>query len=180
MAIDGEPKGGDYVRYVEKLINRGQAAPGQVVGKARDTLAAPPMPPAPGEVIRDAAPAANRTSGQTRSRGSASAATPSATPKDGKQAADATLAGRATRRRGALAVTLVSLAIAWQAIRMLIEALRQPDFDPHALVPVAFLLIFAGMLWRAARSQRTRANQPPTRLPPLTTISKHGPGKSGH
>lgn len=178
MAIDGEPKDGDYVRYIETLINRGQAAPGQVIGKARGPAAGPAHLPSPGEVPRDAKPAAaartNRPWGRTPSP-----ATPSPA-QDAAQQADTTLAARAVRRRGALAVTLVALAIAWQAVRMLFEALRQPAFDPHELVPVAFLLIFAGMLWRAARSQRTRADQALPRLPPLTTISKQqGPGKTG-
>ncbi|AOB31811.1 hypothetical protein AKI39_15525 [Bordetella sp. H567] len=181
MAIDGEPKDGDYVRYVEKLINRGQAAPGQVVGKTRDGAAAPLPPPSPGEVVRDTSPAV-RNPGANRGRGTAADArgAPAGTPpRKDAQGADATLAARTTRRRGAVAVTLVALAIAWQAVRMLFDALRQPGFDPHDLVPVAFLAIFAGLLWRAARSQRTRADQALARLPPLTTISQNGPGKSG-
>ena len=178
MAIDGEPKDGDYVRYVEKLINRGLAAPGQVVGKAREVQPALMQPPSPGEVVRDA-PAAAGKPGKPWGRGAAPAAAASPPTRNGASPADATLAGQASRRRGALAVTIIALAIAWQAIRMLFDALRQPGFDPRDLMPVAFLLIFAGMLWRAARSQRARASQPPTRLPPLTMISKHGPGKSG-
>jgi len=30
MALDGEPKDGDYVRYVERMVHRGMPAPGQV------------------------------------------------------------------------------------------------------------------------------------------------------
>lgn len=178
MVIDGEPEDGDYVRYIEKLTNRGLAAPGQVVGKARELQAAPVPPPSPGEVVRDAPPV-TRKPGKAWGRGAAPGAPASPAPQNGTRAADATLAGQATRRRGALAVTIVALAIAWQAVRMLFDAWRQPGFNPRDLMPVAFLLLFAGMLWRAARSQRTRAKQPLTPLPPLTTISKHGPGKSG-
>ncbi|ARP82403.1 hypothetical protein CAL12_17315 [Bordetella genomosp. 8] len=162
MAIDGEPKDGDYVRYVEQLINRGQAAPGQVVAKTRDPLsgtptgAAPRVPPVP-----------------------PSGAAPPVPPAGAAQERNATLATRASTRRGAFAVTIVALAIGWQAVRMLFEALRRPGFDPHELVPVAFLVIFAGLLWRAARSQRKRAGQPLASLPPLTTISKNGPGNTG-
>ncbi|CAM3444002.1 DUF1707 domain-containing protein [Bordetella sputigena] len=141
MAIDGEPKDGDYVRYVEQLINRGQAAPGA------QTPATPPVGVAP--------------------------------PVGTQQAGNPTLATRASARRGAFAVTIVALAIAWQAVRMLFEALHRPGFDPQDLAPVAFLIIFAGLLWRAARVQRKRAGQPMTPLPPLTTISKNGPGNTG-
>ncbi|OZI61255.1 hypothetical protein [Bordetella genomosp. 11] len=176
MAIDGEPKDGDYVRYIEKLVNRGQAAPGQVLGKAGHAGPSPLPPPSPGEVVRDAPPAARRPAAAW-GRGAASATPASAPSRDTAPPAQDTLAARAGKRRGALAVTIVGLAIAWQALRMLFQALRQPEFDPQDLVPVAFLLIFAGMLWRAARSQRTRAGQPPARLPPLTTIAKHEPGK---
>ncbi|WP_427183420.1 hypothetical protein ACL598_15405 [Bordetella bronchialis] len=193
MAIDGEPKDGDYVRYIEALINRGQAAPGQVMGRARGVPSASP-PPSPGEVVRDAAPAGAARDfppgfGQpvpaspgiprpfSWGRGAGSKA--SSAPRDANPASDATLAGRAARRRGAFAVAIVAIAIAWQAMRMLYDALRQPDFDPHALIPVAFLLVFAGMLWRAARSGRAQGKQPPARLPPLTTVSHNGPDKAG-
>ncbi|OZI19334.1 hypothetical protein CAL26_17010 [Bordetella genomosp. 9] len=198
MAIDGEPKDGDYVRYVEQLINRGQAAPGQVVAKARDALSgaatargarsAPGMAPSPGEVVGKTRPTRQEAvkldtqwgrEPAAAPAGAPSAAVPPMPPAGAAQARNATLATRASTRRGAFAVTIVALAIAWQAVRMLFEALRRPGFDPHELVPVAFLAIFAGLLWRAARSQRKRAGQPLASLPPLTTISKNGPGNTG-
>lgn len=200
MAIDGEPRDGDYVRYVEQLINRGQAAPGQVVSKAGDarsratvsgnTWPAPGTAPSPGEVVRN--PGASRQDklklnapwGRDPEPGAVTApgttAQPSGAAQTGAaQAGNPTLAARSSTRRGAFAVTIVALAIAWQAVRMLFEALHRPGFDPQDLVPVAFLIIFAGLLWRAARSQRKRADQPMKPLPPLTTISKNGPGNTG-
>ncbi|OWT80942.1 MULTISPECIES: hypothetical protein [unclassified Achromobacter] len=49
MALDGEPKDGDYVRYVERMVHRGMPAPGQVgrLGSASAGDAA-----APGRVQR--------------------------------------------------------------------------------------------------------------------------------
>lgn len=192
MAIDGEPKDGDYVRYVEQLINRGQAAPGQVIAGTRGTRSgdASSMPgtgASPGAVVRDARPGrqdelklnvpwGRSTAPATTAPG---ATAPPVPPAGAPQAGDTTLAARASKRRGAFAVTIVALAIAWQAVRMLFEALHRPGFDPQDLVPVAFLIIFAGLLWRAARSQRKRAGQPLASLPPLTTLPKNGPGNTG-
>jgi hypothetical protein len=178
MAIYSEPKNGDYARYIEELVHRGQAAPGQVMAKASATVQMPATPPSPGEVIPNVAQGTSKPAAPGKTAASRTAALPMPIPPAG-QDAGATLAGRAGKRRSALAVTIVSLAIAWQAVRMLIEAVRRPDFDLHELVPVAFLLIFAGILWRAARGQRSRANQPPARLPPLTTISTSGKAKPG-
>jgi hypothetical protein len=195
MAIDGEPKDGDYVRYVEQLINRGQAAPGQVVAKGRDALSGatasndswsvPGTAPAPGEVVgnprpvRQDKPKLNVPWGRDPAPNAPGDRATAAPPMGGGPAGNPTLATRASTRRGAFAVTIVALAIAWQAVRMLFEALHRPGFDPQDLVPVAFLIIFAGLLWRAARGQRKRADRPMTPLPPLTTISKNGPGNTG-
>jgi hypothetical protein len=170
MTIDGEPRDGDYVRYIEQLTNRGQISPGQVVARSRETAAIPPAAPAPGEVVPVGSKAAGASGLPQNPAGTSTEARPA--PNDGgAEAAGATLASQAARRRAAWAVTLVALALAWQALRMLSESLRAPDFDPHDLVPAAFLLIFAGMLWRAARSQGAKAQRPPARLPPLSTIS---------
>jgi hypothetical protein len=169
MAIDGEPRNGDYVRYIDELIHRGQPSPGQVVAQTATGRPAVPAP-SPGQIIAPeprgiAMPDIRKL---LTARGRTSAATPPAT---GTPAPDTTLAAKAAQRRGALAAAIVALAIVWQAIRMLIAALEQPHVDWNDMVPVAFLLVFAGMLWRASRSQRKRAGQAATRLPPLTTAT---------
>jgi hypothetical protein len=178
MAIDGEPKDGDYVRYVEQLINRGNAAPGQVVAQ-RGIPAVPAPAPSPGEVISNASKSADKSGTLWKTLSERTNATPSSAPPatGSEPTANATLASAASKRRGAFAVALVSIAIAWQAIRMLFEALRQPYFDAHELLPAAFLLVFAGILWKASRSQRTRARQIPGRLQPLSTIANRGTNK---
>jgi hypothetical protein len=169
MAIDGEPRNGDYARYIDELIHRGQPSPGQVSPQSGITRQATPMP-SPGEVIAPeprgiAMPDIRK---MLTARGRTDAAKP---PTADAPAADTSLAAKAAQRRGALATAIVALAIVWQAIRMLIAALEQPRIDWDDMVPVAFLLVFAGMLWRASRSQRKRAKQPPGRLPPLTTTT---------
>ncbi len=61
MAIDGEPKNGDYVRYVDGLVNRGAPAPG--AASARNSRAGAPgfePLPSPGEVTRQARQRAGR------------------------------------------------------------------------------------------------------------------------
>lgn len=188
MPIDGEPKDGDYVRYVERLINRGQAAPGQVVAQTRGATAMPATP-APGEVIPNTSTGVSKPGniwkavmGQAATTPSApatSAATNSGSATNNESTADATLATRAAGRRGSFAAALISIAVVWQAMRLLFEALRRPDFNMHELLPVFFLLVLAGVLWKAFRAQRARANQTPGRLPPLTTISKRGANKPG-
>ncbi|ARP90264.1 hypothetical protein CAL14_08165 [Bordetella genomosp. 9] len=187
--IDGEPKDGDYVRYIEQLAHRGQSAPGQVSAGMREPAAGSAAGPAPGQTAREAGQPAGRIAmpwktganrdDPARTIAEKSNTEPETTGSPGQPPSrDDTLAARAGKRRSAVAVTIVALAIVWQAIRLLAAALRAPQFDWNDLVPVAFLLIFAGVLWRAATSQRSRANQPPARLPPLTTLPTGAPGKS--
>ncbi|CAM3465524.1 hypothetical protein [Bordetella flabilis] len=169
MAIDGEPRNGDYARYIDELIHRGQPSPGQVSPQTGTARPASPTP-SPGEVTapepRGIAMPDIRKMLTARSRTNAAKPSTADAP-----AADTTLAAKAAQRRGALATAIVALAIVWQAIRMLVAALERPQVDWNDMVPVAFLLVFAGMLWRASRSQRKRAKQAPTRLPPLTTAT---------
>jgi hypothetical protein len=173
MSIDGEPANGDYVRYIDELINRGQPAPGQVIVQPRG-IAATASRPGPGEVV--VTPPRGISMPQVPwKRGTVQAESKAAEPPvAGATGAQTTLAGRTTKRRGAVAVAIVALAILWQAVRMLITALNQPQIDWNDLVPVAFLFVFAAMLWQAGRGQRAAAKQPPGRLPPLTTIPKNG------
>jgi hypothetical protein len=165
MAIDGEPKNGDYARYVERLINRGSPSPGQVLSKA-DTA---PVAPSPGEVLYQRNQKTQKTNPGRTMAGDSQRDTARANPADlAKQKAGSdTLAAQAVKRKISIGMTLVALVIAWSGVRMLVTAMQRPHFELETIIPVAFLLVFAAMLFRGARRLSADARKPPRALAPL-------------
>lgn len=179
MAIDGGPKNGDYARYVEDLVNRGRPSPGQVLAKTDAASGTP----SPGQVFKPSPKATPQDSG--RAKGHAQTAAPAvATPHADTFASPAaatdntSLAARAVKRRIGVGMTIAGLLAGWAGVRMLITAVHEPVFDAGELIPVAFLLVFAGMLFRGARSLRADSLKPARKLPPLSTSSGRKPDAS--
>lgn len=168
MAIDGEPKNGDYARYVENLVNRGNPSPGQVLSK--DT--ATPIPPSPGQVFNPGTvlkPAGTApTAAQPRAGGKADRTRPATSPVN---TANSSLAAQAGKRKLSIGLMIVALAVAWIAARMALAVVNAPVFQAEDLVPAVFLLFFAGMLFRGARGLRADARKPQAKLPPLSTVA---------
>jgi hypothetical protein len=146
MAIDGEPKNGDYARYVENLVNRGNPSPGQVL--ARDTT----TPPRPNTTTK------------------AKAQPPFPAPQSGNTA-NISLAAQAAKRKVSIGVMIVALAVVWIAARMALAVVNAPEFQAEDLAPAVFLLFFAGMLFRGALGLRADARKSPAQLPPLSTVA---------
>ncbi|WP_454689698.1 hypothetical protein [Achromobacter aloeverae] len=197
MALDGEPKDGDYVRYIERLVNRGMPSPGQVI--AQDAAAkakgyAPPL--SPGEVGRPGGYQGGRQT--TQGNGGTAAkdarrpdAAAGAKPVNGNGNAQAnaartgtgaaqppSLAARSAQRKIASLIFLVGLLIAWHAARLIAGAFHDGNVDVSAAMPGAFLMVFALMVFAMSRNIRRNADrQAEGKLPPLTTVSGGKPGQ---
>ncbi|MBO9355268.1 hypothetical protein GG851_14850 [Bordetella petrii] len=157
MAIDGEPKDGDFVRYIETLNRQADGIPGQVPARqghwpGKSRRAAPSSTDSP----RAAAP------------GTAAPASPSAP-------APPTLAARSGQRRIALILTIAGGFALWHAIIRLSAALQREPVDLDDLIPAVFLAVCAFMLFMGGnRLRAAQKRQPLPSLPPLSTL----PGKN--
>lgn len=160
MAIDGEPKNGDFARYIEQLSRAG-GAPGQVLPAQRAPAAA-----AQSSV---AGKLSELTWGKRPER-----AAPAALPAgDAAQAAPApTLAASASARRMALFLTIGALIAGWNALSFFVAALTSGRLDIDTLMPALFLAIAAWMLFKGARNLRAGRRGPLPKLPPLSTLPK--------
>jgi len=149
MAIDGEPKDGDFVRYIEMLNRQAGGSPGHV----------PPRQPRQPREARRRQPAAAPVP--------APAAPDPAVPDD-KPAP--TLAARSGQRRIALGLTIAGLVAAWHAARLFGAALEQRPVEIDELIPAIFLAVCAFMLFKGGSRLRAAQRKPLPVLPPLSTL----------
>lgn len=156
MAIDGEPKDGNFVRYIETLTRAGGTEPGRV---------------------QDPPPRLRRTRARAAAVTSpAPAASPSAGHTTEPEPRPATLAARTSLRRIALGLTIAALIAAWNAVRLLARALHSQSLQLDELVPAVFLAVCAFMLFKGASRLRATHKTPMPTLPPLSTL----PDKASH
>jgi len=172
MAIDAEPKDGDFARYIENLTRAGGATPGRVPAKRAASRRMPgpapvPAPPPASEPL-STAPWGKSATPPLPSR-SGSAAPPAATAEE--DAGAASLARRARQRKIGIVLTIAGVLAGWAAARIVFEALRGPQFDMDELMPAVFLAFFAFMLFKAAGSARNPRKTPLQKLPPLKPSS---------
>lgn len=169
MRFDGEPKDGDFVRYIEMLNREAGGTPGAVPKPKRNGFKLSLPKPAWGRDDADStsAPANPRTS-QPRAN---KTVTPGATREDDDTSAT-TLAARSSQRHLSLGLGIAAVVALWSALHKLFEAISTHTLDLDALVPVIFLLVCAGMLFKGARGVRQKADRPAPPLPPLTTVPK--------
>lgn len=167
MAIDGEPKNGDFVRYIEALNRQTEGAPGEVWTRTRrsislnkrDTVNTQPDQFETSNSYRSPAdPSASSLSRQS---------SPGATD-DGQEST--TLAARGGQRHLSLALTIAAVIALWNALDRLTTAINTDTVDMDSLVPVFFLLVCAWMLFIGARGARRKQNKPLAKLPPLSTV----------
>lgn len=193
MPLDGEPKNGDYVAYVEALVNRGASSPGQVAPAARgrprwtDALrpagaAAEPLDPlswptgdgfgAPGtdHVTPTGGQHGRKQERVSRMRDAARDAVADAA---GPAEAPPTLAQAASRRKQGLAMIGMAALLGVVAVDMARDAAaRGGSFEDF--MPTLFLLVFAGIFLRAGFSSRRRGRTRQASLPPLSTVPPSG------
>ncbi|KGD87776.1 hypothetical protein JL37_24660 [Achromobacter sp. RTa] len=175
MAIDAEPKDGDFARYIENLTRAGGATPGRVPPKRQASRrAAEPVPPsvpapAPSSESLSTAPWGKSAPQPLPSRSDAAA--PAAPAPGQEDPAAASLADRARRRKIGIILTVAGALAGWAAARIVFEVLRNPRFDMDELMPAVFLAFFAFMLFKAAGSARNPRKTPLEKLPPLKPSS---------
>jgi len=177
MAIDAEPKNGDFARYIEELTNAKGASPGRIASRreARRQTApvAVPMPvaeppsPTPGSLSD--APWGNTGSSSSRSRTATQA--PLATFPGQPDEANITLARQARSRKIGAVLTVAGIMAGWAAANIAFRAFHSPRFELDELMPAVFLAFFAFMLFKAASSARNPRKSPLNKLPPLTQSS---------
>lgn len=173
MAIDMEPKNGDFARYIENLSRAGGATPGRVPSKAETkrqaAMPAPTPSPAP-----DQGSLNDLTWGKTappplQSR-RADSVPPTVAP--GQTDAEAvSLAKRARQRKQGIFLTIAGAVAGWAAVNVAFKALHAPRFDLDDFMPAVFLGFFALMLFKAAGGARDPRKRPLEKLPPLKTSS---------
>ena len=178
MAIDMEPKNGDFARYVENLSRAGGASPGRVPDKAeakRQQQASAPVAvasPSPATPTKDSL--YDLSWGKSappplQSRRADPA--PQVTVPGQEDAATVSMAKRARQRKLGIFLTIAGAIAGWAAVNMAFKALRAPRFDLDELMPAVFLAFFAFMLFKAASGARDPRKQPLGKLPPLKTSS---------
>ncbi|CAM4099857.1 hypothetical protein [Bordetella muralis] len=186
MAIYGEPKNGDFVRYIETL-NRQTGSPGQVLPRQRN--AKPNARPAETtqadtpESVYTYAPRNKSTTpsyspdSDTSSTAYTRNASPGAT-RDNDDESETTLAARSGQRHLSLGLGIAGAIALWNAVHRLITAINTRSLDLDSMVPIVFLSICAWMLFKGARGARRKQNKPLVKLPPLTTVHMgRKPGK---
>jgi len=176
MAIDMEPKNGDFARYVENLSRAGGASPGRVPDKAetRRQASAPVATPSapPSGSAKDSL--YDLTWGKSappplQSRRAEPA--PLVGVPGQEDAATVSMAKRARQRKLGIFLTIAGAIAGWAAVNIAFKALRSPHFDLDELMPAVFLAFFAFMLFKAASGARDPRKQPLGKLPPLKTTS---------
>ncbi|EHK63279.1 hypothetical protein [Achromobacter arsenitoxydans] len=161
MAIDGEPKNGDFARYIENLTRAGGAAP----GRASDTGSARrEAPTAPGSLSD--APWGNTAPPPLQSR-----TAPGATAPAQADEGTVSLARHARQRKIGVVLTIAGMLAGWAAVNIGFRALHNPRFDMDEMIPAIFLAFFAFMLFKAASGARNPRKTPLEKLPPLTPSS---------
>lgn len=154
MALDGEPKDGDFVRYIEMLNRQAGGSPGQV----------PPRQ-------RRVSDRGRRGAAQPAEASDTFTPAPSSSMPAGSAEAPATLAARTGQRRIALGLTIAGMFALWHAIGRLVAALDRDTIDIDDLIPVVFLAVCAFMLFKGGSRLRAAQNRSPMpKLPPLSTL----------
>lgn len=166
MAIYGEPKDGDFVRYIETLNRQAGAAPGQVMPRNHSGSTALNQKAASAQAQTDAAVYTYASSSDSATPTYPSEISPGSTQQDNRQST--TLASRSGQRHLSLALVIAAAVALWSAAHRLITAINTRSLDFDAMVPVIFLLVCAGMLFKGARSARRKQNHPLVQLPPLS------------
>lgn len=177
MAIDLEPKNGDFARYIENLTRAGGVTPGRVPDKreasrqASSKVAVPVPPPVTSDSL-STAPWGN-TASRTPPPPSHAQAPGSTAQSD---TGEASMAQRARLRKIGIVLTVCGILAGWSAVNIAIRAFRSPQFELGELMPAVFLGFFAFMLLKAAGNARKPRNGM-GKLPPLKTSSYRKDGK---
>lgn len=167
MPFDGEPKDGDFVRYIEMLDRQAGGTPGAVPKRERGGTKL--KLPLPGWSTHETPQPAARPLPSPDARSGATVPSSGATRAEAGQPTD-TLAARGGQRHLSLALSIAALVALWSAMQKLFFAIDTGTLDLDALVPVIFLLVCAGMLFKGAHSAGKKSRQPVSPLSPLNNV----------
>jgi|GEM_PF-2590408 len=166
MAIDGEPKNGDFVRYIERLNRQTEGAPGEVWTRTRRGISLNKRE----SVNTQSDQIETNYSPRSTEPSASSIARPSSPGSTDDSQESTTLAARGGQRHLSLALTIAAVIALWNALDRLTTAINTDSVDMDSLVPVFFLLVCAWMLFIGARGARRKQNKPLAKLPPLSTV----------
>ncbi|QVQ27520.1 hypothetical protein [Achromobacter deleyi] len=168
MAIDSEPKNGDFARYIENLTRAGGATPGQVSGQREASRRASAPVAAP-------VPTATSESLSTAPWGKAAPppmqSMPGVSVPGQEDAGAVSMARRARQRKIGIVLTIGGMLAGWAAVRIAFEAMRHSDYNLDTLMPAIFLALFAFMLFKAGSGARNPRKSRLETLPPLKPSS---------
>lgn len=147
MAIDGEPKDGDFARYIETLSN-----------------SPPPRPPAvPSLQTPVTAPSHLSDTHWVKNPSTQSPQAPPGSSGDAPTS-EPTLASQARRNKLS---NLLSLASFWIGFGALFSLIKEGSFYLDDIAPFLLMSFFAIMLFKGARRLRASSKEPLKSLPPL-------------
>lgn len=168
MAIYGEPKDGDFVRYIETLNRQAGVTPGQVLPRKRAGRTITKWKTATEQPTTDDSVYTYAPSAQLPPASYSEDNSPGATRNEEQQ--PPTLAARSGQRHLALALSIAGFVALWNAITQLFTAVNTGTLDFDSAVPIVFLVVCALMLFKGASSARKNQHKPLPKLPPLSVV----------
>lgn len=168
MAIYGEPKDGDFVRYIETLNRQAGGTPGQVMPSKRSGILEDEQKSTFGQKENGESIYTYKAPSDPAAPGYPSNISPGSTENDSQQ--PTSLATRTSHRRLALALAIGAAIALWNAIHRLITAINTDTLDLDTMVPIAFLIVCAWMLFKGSQGARRKQNQPLAKLSPLSMV----------
>ncbi|MPT39291.1 MAG: hypothetical protein E2603_12480, partial [Achromobacter sp.] len=144
MAIDAEPKDGDFARYIENLTNAGGTTPGRVpdkrqIGRKAASPVAVPVPP-PASDSLSTAPWGKPASPPMQARRDTGSPGSTAAPQSDE--GTVSLARRARQRKIGAILTIAGVLAGWAAVNIAFRAFRSPQFELDEFAPAVFLGFF--------------------------------------
>lgn len=168
MAIYGEPKDGDFVRYIEQLNRQAGGTPGQVMPRKRSGILTKKPDNADNDfetnesVNTYGAPIDQPTA--TYSPDMSPGSTENTPQKP------ATLAARSGQRHLALALSIAAFIALWNGLIKLADLAESENYDIDNIIPIVFLMICAWMLFKGAQNIRRKQKQPLAKNAPLNIV----------
>lgn len=167
MALGGEPKDGDYARYVKELS--------RVSASGLFNAPSPDATRSPGATSGGESTSTSPLSSAPWGNGGTPPVPHSTLPPAQPDTDAATLAKTAAKRGVGKVLTVAAAVVGLIAARIVLQALNNPRAGLDDFMPAVFLAFFAFMLFKAAGDARKPGKPLAGKLPPLkSTYRKDG------
>lgn len=165
MATDGEPKDGDFVRYIQRLNSPAGHTPGEVpprksFGGLLNKQKTAEIVDSP-ESVYSYMPIPDAATPPSSGKPSRDEATDDQDPET------ATLASRSANRTLSFGLKIAGAIALWSAVSKLLTATNNNALDTDSLIPVVFLLVCAYMLFKGSRAVGKKQDKPLAKFSPL-------------